>query len=249
MLEDVLATKRKLEVITEEAEVLFSSQTMSATVTWEPQGRVLQQESAKWGTRLPGGNAVWSHLPLSYEFKCSSGFWLKVTVVCSGSGLNAMFCKRLVILPGTHYTRLEATCKATCHLWPMAVEIQSQCSRLGCSWICKMFEEALAIVSSVWVKVEKYGKTRSLGWWGHFWRRFCSVSHCQATCCVLDWQTRGIRMVVQNGSMTKTWQNEQAALYAFNCKNSLSLGIHANICHQIRIYYDSQMLRFLITVR
>jgi len=27
-----------------------------------------------------------------------------------------------------------------------------------------MFEEALAIVSSVWVKVEKYGKTRSLGW-------------------------------------------------------------------------------------
>lgn len=33
MLEDVLATNRKLEVITEEAEVLFSSQTMSATVT------------------------------------------------------------------------------------------------------------------------------------------------------------------------------------------------------------------------
>lgn len=28
---------------------------------------------------------------------------------------------------------------------------------------------------------------------------------------------------------------------------SLSLGILANICHQICIYYDSQVLRFVIT--
>lgn len=43
MLEGVLASNRKLEVITEEVEVLFSSKTMSTTVAWEPQGRVLQQ--------------------------------------------------------------------------------------------------------------------------------------------------------------------------------------------------------------
>lgn len=50
MLEGILTSNRKLGVITEVVEIQFSSKTVSKTAVQEPEGRELQQESAKWGT-------------------------------------------------------------------------------------------------------------------------------------------------------------------------------------------------------
>lgn len=69
-------------------------------------------------------------------------------------------------------------------------------------------------------KWRRCGKSRNLGWRGHVWSRFNWVSHCQMACPVQDWQTRGRRVMVQDGRVTKMWQNEQLALITFNYKNS-----------------------------
>ena len=44
MLGGISTSNRKLGVITEEAEILFSSKTMNTAAVREPQGRELQQE-------------------------------------------------------------------------------------------------------------------------------------------------------------------------------------------------------------
>lgn len=64
------------------------------------------------------------------------------------------------------------------------------------------------------------GRIRNLGWWGHIWSSFNWVSHGQTACPVQDWQIRGRRVIVENGRVTKMWQNEQLALITFNYKNS-----------------------------
>lgn len=91
MLGGISTSNRKLGVITEEVEILFSSKTMNTTAVWEPQGRELQQESAKWGTRWLAGLVkrmksfscrLWIQVQLRLLY------WLKVMVICSGARLD-----------------------------------------------------------------------------------------------------------------------------------------------------------------
>lgn len=91
MLGSILTSNTKLGVITQEVEITYSSKTMNTTAVQEPQGRELQQESAKWGTRWLAG--LVKHMKsfvfrLWIQVQLRLLYWLKVMVICSGTGLD-----------------------------------------------------------------------------------------------------------------------------------------------------------------